>query len=158
MCVHKKKIHQDIFNFKQYNFQLKYLKSIIHNISISSEKVTSSEPGEKYAQIKPRLQVKTVQNSYMLHTTNIFSLFYYWSWTCILAICWRMDLFLKKPISFSQDINWWTGVEWFTCELLWCFYQLFGLSFWRHPFTAEDPLVKLSDGMLRFSKSLKSHL
>ncbi len=29
--------------------------------------------------------------------------------------------------------------EW--CELLWCFYQLFGLSFWRHPFTAEDPLV-----------------
>ncbi len=29
----------------------------------------------------------------------------------------------------------------FSCELLWCFYQLFGLSFWRHPFTAEDPLV-----------------
>ncbi len=28
-----------------------------------------------------------------------------------------------------------------TCELLWCFIQLFGLSFWRHPFTAEDPLV-----------------
>ncbi len=22
-----------------------------------------------------------------------------------------------------------------------CFYQLFGLSFWRHPLTAEDPLV-----------------
>ncbi len=22
-----------------------------------------------------------------------------------------------------------------------CFYQLFGLSFWRHPFTAEDLLV-----------------
>ncbi len=31
------------------------------------------------------------------------------------------------------------GLEW--CELLWCFYQLFGLSFWRHPFTEEDPLV-----------------
>ncbi len=35
-------------------------------------------------------------------------------------------------------------------ELEWCgllgdycdvFNQLFGLSFWRHPFTAEDPLV-----------------
>ncbi len=25
--------------------------------------------------------------------------------------------------------------------LLWSFYQLFGLSFWRHPFTAEDPLL-----------------
>ncbi len=30
---------------------------------------------------------------------------------------------------------------WITCGLLWCFYQLFGLSFWRHPFTAEEPLV-----------------
>ncbi len=28
-----------------------------------------------------------------------------------------------------------------TCGLLWCFYQLFGLSFWRHPFISEDPLV-----------------
>ncbi len=26
-------------------------------------------------------------------------------------------------------------------SLLGCFYQLFGLSFWLHPFTAEDPLV-----------------
>ncbi len=34
-----------------------------------------------------------------------------------------------------------TVVVWITCGLLWCFYQLFGLSFWRHPFTAEDPLV-----------------
>ncbi len=33
----------------------------------------------------------------------------------------------------------WSGV--ITCGLLWCFYQLFGLSFWRHPFTAEDPLL-----------------
>ncbi len=32
------------------------------------------------------------------------------------------------------------GVVWITCGLLWCFYQLFGLSLWRHPFTAEDPL------------------
>ncbi len=41
----------------------------------------------------------------------------------------------------SQDVNWWTGVVWITCGLLWCFYQLFGLSFWRHPFTAEHPLL-----------------
>ncbi len=34
----------------------------------------------------------------------------------------------------SQEEYWWTG-------LLLCFYQLFGLSFWRHPFTAEDPLA-----------------
>ncbi len=50
--------------------------------------------------------------------------------------------FLKNmQILSSQDVNWWTGVVWITCGLLWCFYQLFGLSFWRHPFTAEDPLV-----------------
>ncbi len=52
-----------------------------------------------------------------------------------------MDLFLKHTQLFtSQDINWWTGVVWITC-VLWCLYELFRLSFWRHPFTAEDPLV-----------------
>ncbi len=53
-----------------------------------------------------------------------------------------MDLFLTNMQLFtSQDVNWWTGVVWITCGLLWCFYQLFGLLFWRHPFTAEDPLL-----------------
>ncbi len=53
-----------------------------------------------------------------------------------------MDLFLTNTQLFaSQDIIWWTGVLWITCALLWCFYQLFGLSFWRHPFTAEDPFL-----------------
>ncbi len=26
---------------------------------------------------------------------------------------------------------------------LWRFYQVFELSFWRHPFTAEDPLMSM---------------
>ncbi len=52
------------------------------------------------------------------------------------------DMFLTDTLLFvSQDVNWWTGCISLTCGLLWCFYQLFGLSFWRHPFTAEDPLV-----------------
>ncbi len=51
-----------------------------------------------------------------------------------------MDLFLTNTQLFtSQDVNWWTGVVRITCGWLWCFNQLFGLSFWRHPFT-EDPL------------------
>ncbi len=33
----------------------------------------------------------------------------------------------------------WSCVDY--CGFLWCFYQLFGLLFWRHPFTEEDPLV-----------------
>ncbi len=31
------------------------------------------------------------------------------------------------------------GLE--SCRLFWYFYQLFGLLFWWHPFTAEDPLM-----------------
>ncbi len=33
----------------------------------------------------------------------------------------------------------WSGVDYLWVIVM--FYQLFGLSFWRHPFTAEDPLV-----------------
>ncbi len=57
-----------------------------------------------------------------------------------------MDLFFTNMQLFcSQDVNWWTGVMRVTCELLWSFsQQLFGLSFWRHPFTAEDPLLNKS--------------
>ncbi len=35
-------------------------------------------------------------------------------------------------------------MDWSCVNYLWIivmFYQLFGLSFWRHPFTSEDPLV-----------------
>ncbi len=43
-----------------------------------------------------------------------------------------LDLFLTNlQLLTSQDINWWTG--------LLVFNQLFGLSFWRHPFTTKDP-------------------
>ncbi len=46
-----------------------------------------------------------------------------------------MNLFITNTQLFtSQDINWWTGVVLIA-------YGLYGLSFWRHPFTAEDPLV-----------------
>ncbi len=62
-----------------------------------------------------------------------------------------MNVFLTNmQFLSSQDINWWTGVVWIivmflsavcqthfdgTHSLQSC-YQLFGLSFWRHPFTA----------------------
>ncbi len=60
-----------------------------------------------------------------------------------------MDLFLTNMHLFtSQDVNWWTGVVWITCVLLWCFYQLFGThSLQRIHWWA-------SDGMLHFSKSV----
>ncbi len=50
-----------------------------------------------------------------------------------------MDLFLTNTqICLLKMLT--NGLEW--CGLLWCFYQLFGLSFWRHPFTAEHPLLR----------------
>ncbi len=30
---------------------------------------------------------------------------------------------------------------------MWCFYQLFAISFWRHPFTTEDPLARVSQNL-----------
>ncbi len=47
-----------------------------------------------------------------------------------------MDLFLTNThFSLLEMLT--DGLE--SCGLLWCFYQLFGC--WRHPFTAEHPLV-----------------
>ncbi len=53
-----------------------------------------------------------------------------WTWYDILA----GSNGLKKNLYLCTSTN--------TCVLLWCFYQLFGLSFWRHPFTAEHPLLR----------------
>ncbi len=53
--------------------------------------------------------------------------------TKYLATCHVTSLSLSNEQLFTlQDVNWWTGVTWITCRLLWCFYQLFGLI---------DPLV-----------------
>ncbi len=48
-----------------------------------------------------------------------------------------MDLFLICSFCLLQMLT--DGLE--CCGLLSCFYQLFGLSFWRHPFTVEHPLL-----------------
>ncbi len=45
-----------------------------------------------------------------------------------------MDMSYKYA---SFDINWWTWVVW----VIVMFYQPLD-SFWRHPFTADDPVVR----------------
>ncbi len=50
-----------------------------------------------------------------------------------------LDLFLTNMQLLRRSLMDWSGVDY-----LWIFvmsYQLCGRSFWRHPFTAEDPLV-----------------
>ncbi len=94
---------------------------------------------EKVIQIRRELyidqaQVKTVQTwTYSLEDTLL--------WIRILARsdssklkC--LDEFVRSTQLFtSQDVNWWTWVMLSTCGSLWCFYQLFELSFWWHQFT-----------------------
>ncbi len=56
---------------------------------------------------------------------------------------------IYKQLFISFGVNWWTGVMWITCG--------FVLLFWRHPFTAEDPLVsKWCTVMLTFSSKTNS--
>ncbi len=140
-----------MFLTSNHCFHQKY-ESSIHNIAFSSEKAVSSELGEKYAQIKHCLHAKTVVNKYVCvlwceRTTG--DVLFHWrkhhygSWTCILA---RRDILklkcLDEFVSYKHTaFRIKNAVVWITCGVLWCFYQLFGLSFWRHPFTAEDPLV-----------------
>ncbi len=49
-----------------------------------------------------------------------------------------MDLFLTNTqlLLHKMLID-----DWSYLWIIVMFYQLFGLSFWRHPFTTEDPLV-----------------
>ncbi len=60
---------------------------------------------------------------------------------CIFLSWFRWEDFFHWRKQFFQGANWLTETVWITCGLLWSFYQLFILSFWWHPFTAEDPLV-----------------
>ncbi len=108
--------------------------------AFSSEKVIWSKSGEKYAQIKHCLCANTLQNSskqicqqMLLWVDNRG-----WAFSLDEAFLARIDGFVSyKHFSLPKMLI--DGME--RCGLLWCFYQLFGLSFWRHPFTAEDPLV-----------------
>ncbi len=66
---------------------------------------------------------------------------YYGSCTLILVGSNGLNLKTTWWICFLQTDKMLTdGLKW--CGLLWCFYQLFGLSFWRHPFTTKDPLAR----------------
>ncbi len=128
-------------------FCLKY-ESIDHNNTSSIEKVVWSESGEKSAQIKHRYnpkQSKTALNKYVggfwCERQQEMDFFTGGSIFMDYGLMFWPEEFEHTAVA-SPDVNWWAGVVWITCGLLWCFYQLFGLSFWRHPFIAEHPLLR----------------
>ncbi len=123
-------------------------------IDSSCEKIISFESGKRSAQIKNSLQAKTVLNKYVgnLRWEDNRG----WTFSLEEALLWIMDLYFVQKWRFKVKTSHWyicfiqihsfslhktltDGLEW--CGLLWCLNQLFGLPFWRHPFTAEDPLV-----------------
>ncbi len=64
----------------------------------------------------------------------------YFSWKQWFEVKILMDLFITNmQLITLQDVKRWTAVVW----IIVMFYWLFGLSFWRHPFTAEDPLISM---------------
>ncbi len=145
-----------MFNFKP----LLKCESCNHIIAFSSEKVVLSASGEKYAPIKHCLQVKTVQKHskqicwgiLMRRQQGIFQYrkWYYRLWSCILAgsgglklKSYKLWVCFLKTHSFSLKKTFIVRLELcgFDYGSLWCFYKLFGLSFWRHPFTTEHPFM-----------------
>ncbi len=146
------------------------VKTYVHYVRIKYEsllyrflqwKAIWSESGEKYLQLKHRLQAKTVENSSEQISGLIFMLKDNRRWTCLLdkALLWinssyfiqkqrfevktyRWICFLQTYVFTSQDVNWCPGVLWITCGLLWCSNKLFGLSIWRHPLIADNALVR----------------
>ncbi len=112
--------------FPSIYFFLDFCKKQIHNKASSSEKVN------------PLLSshIKIYQNIWL----ELFLLSWFrWDNFFLLKILFKF--ITNTHLSTSQDVNWWTRFVWITGGLLWCFNQLFGLSFWRHPFATEDPLV-----------------
>ncbi len=125
----------------------------VHNIAFSSEKVISPESGEKYTQIRHCLQANMVQNHYVSvfwceRTIGDIHFYcrkrYYGLWT----------VFRPEHTRFpSQDVSWWTGVVWITCEL-------FLSAVWTLTLTAPIHCRGSIGIMLTFSKSIlmKKHL
>ncbi len=146
-------------------FQLKYEYSV-HNYCFLQWKSSQPESGEKYAQIKHRLQAKQLHMSVYLmawrkRTTGgmTFSLEEVLLWT--LDQKWGFELtnyyikvlFLTNIQLFTlEDVNWWTGVVWIIVMFLSAVCTLI-LTAPIH-FRASIGELMQSDAMQNFSRSV----
>ncbi len=107
------------------------------------EKVIAFQSVDKYNHC---LHVETVQNKYAGG--------FWWKLCAVIESLWIIDLYFSNSFKLKYLNEGFVSCKcayfWFktlndeqqSCfGLLECLYLLFGLSFWRHPFTAEDPLV-----------------
>ncbi len=160
-----KQIHQDIFNINS----LLLAKIRVHNHNKNSPPVKKCSGVNQELNLhrsstvyKPKQLLMNMWVDFDVRGKQEMDFFTVWSiimdyghFSQKQRIYLIMDLFLTNSQLFtSQDVNWWTEIMWITCVLLWCFYQLFLLSFWRHPFTAEHPLVSNGDAIINSSTSV----
>ncbi len=139
--IHTTPVHQltsgEDKSWNKSSIKMLLTKTRVHN---PVEKVFWSESGEKSAPFTSQNSSKQICGWILMWDTTGDALFhwrtcYYGLWTqCILVKnVLMMDLFQRLS---SPDVNWWTGVVWITCDVF------IRLSFWRHPFTAEHPLLR----------------
>ncbi len=137
-----------MFLTSNHCFKLKY-ESIIHKNYSSCEKVVSeilnqernihrSSTVYKPKQSKTALKIFDVRGQQEMDFLSGGSALWILDRCGSLKLKQLSDGFIPYKHSFSLHKTLIVVLEW--CGVLWCFYQLFGLSFWRHPFTAEYPL------------------
>ncbi len=149
MCLVKKqhvykKLFLSTFFTLNSRFWLKY-KSIIHNNTSSSQTVHPlSSSHIKIITYLFRNIVLTCLEPCIFPSWFIWDVFFTAESDIMdrgpalkLKTTWWISFLQTHSFSLHRLLT--DGLE--LCGLLWCFYQLFGLLFWRHPFTAEDPLV-----------------
>ncbi len=77
--------------------------------------------------------------------------------TCILARSDKVKhlndgfVFLQTQLFTSQDINWWTGVLWITCRLIWFELSNWTLNYWEYN---AHPMYNIVFFLLMFPEAL----
>ncbi len=133
--------------FKLFAAALAKLPSSKHNIAFSREKKSTPSPVILSHQNTPKNHFGLFQKWFIFHwrkharlwieNSNFSQKQWFevkWTswWICFL----QTQVFANKMLTDVLECG-----LCITCGLLWGLYQLFGLSFWRHPFTADDLLV-----------------
>ncbi len=129
--VRNKSTNVTFCNFFNKNFL--FFFTILNRFLV--EKVILPESAEKYAQIKQNIywwiQIWEVNRG-----QSFSQKCYYGLWIFYPEMTpYRRIIQTNKQLITSQNI---IGVEWITCRIS-CFTAAW--SFWRHPFTAENPLM-----------------
>ncbi len=90
------------------------------------------------------------------------NMFFHWSSNIMVEVSFEVKNVLMVDFFFLQTCNFSLHKTW-TYELLWCYHQLFGLSFWRHPLihyrgsiSEQEMLCSISRNLLRCRK--QTHL